>query len=246
MLRGLLRSLWMYYGSLFKGGSLISFYHAMIANPGLVFDIGAHVGNRSLAFARMGAQVVALEPQPLYFRFLHWLFKRNPHVTVLNVAAGAQSGELEMLVSENAPTVSSLASDWVADVQQRDEGFSWVRWSQRIWVQVTTLDALIAQFGLPDFCKIDVEGFELAVLQGLSQPLPLLSFEFIVSALDHTWPCIERLETLSNYEYNLAYIEERELILPQWVNAKEIVTVLKTLPTHVTSGDVYARLISYA
>jgi hypothetical protein len=45
-------------------------------------------------------------------------------------------------------------------------------------VNVATLDSLIDEFGVPDYAKIDVEGFDLEVLRGLSRPIPLLSFEY--------------------------------------------------------------------
>ena len=51
-------------------------------------------------------------------------------------------------------------------------------WADHAVVPVTTLDALIDRYGLPAFCKIDVEGFEEAVVRGLSRPIPSVSFEF--------------------------------------------------------------------
>ena len=50
-------------------------------------------------------------------------------------------------------------------------------------VAVTTLDALIARFGVPAFIKIDVEGAEPDVLAGLSHAVPVLSFEYLPRAL---------------------------------------------------------------
>ena len=46
-----------------------------------------------------------------------------------------------------------------------------VRWDSSI-VPATTLDELIAAYGIPAFVKIDVEGMEHEVLAGLSQPVP--------------------------------------------------------------------------
>ena len=47
-------------------------------------------------------------------------------------------------------------------------------------VPVTTLDALIERHGVPSFVKVDAEGFEEEVLQGLSRSIKALSFEFTV------------------------------------------------------------------
>jgi FkbM family methyltransferase len=43
---------------------------------------------------------------------------------------------------------------------------------------MTTMDTLISLYGKPDYCKIDVEGFEINVLKGLNIPLNLVSFEY--------------------------------------------------------------------
>ena len=69
-------------------------------------------------------------------------------------------------------------------------------------VPVTTLDSLIALYGEPDFCKIDVEGFEKEVFKGLSRPLARLSFEFHAEFLGETFACLELLRELGLYRFN--------------------------------------------
>jgi len=51
-------------------------------------------------------------------------------------------------------------------------------------VPVQTIDDAIAEFGRPAFCKIDVEGFELEVLRGMSAAIPAVSFEYHLSPKD--------------------------------------------------------------
>ena len=58
-------------------------------------------------------------------------------------------------------------------------------------VEVTTLDRLIAIYGAPTFCKIDVEGSELQVLEGLTEALPALSFEFLPVSIKRAYGCID-------------------------------------------------------
>ena len=146
----------------------------------------------------MGARIVALEPQPHCMRLLRRWYGHHPHIALVEEAVGSAPGTQTLFVSERTPTVSTLSLDWMGAVP----GFAKVRWDYGVPVRVTTLDALIARYGLPAFCKIDVEGAELDVLRGLSYPLKALSFEYIPATVDVALACIERLGELGRYEYN--------------------------------------------
>lgn len=241
-LRGLSRSIWMYYGVPGQARRLHSFYRQFVRPGDLCFDVGAHVGNRMRVWLRMGARVVALEPQPAFYEFLQWAYGRNRRLELLNAAAGAARGETTMLVSHNAPTVSSLSADWVQNVKTEDATFSWVEWDAAVTVRVVTLDELIERYGLPAFIKIDVEGFELDVLKGLSQPVQALSFEYLRTMLNMAEDCLRLVEGLGDYEFNATVIESTWFVQDKWVDGKEILRVLHEMPENATSGDVYARL----
>ena len=95
---------------------------------------------------------------------------------------------------------------------------------------------------MPDLCKIDVEGSELAVLQGLSRPLPLLSIEYIPALSADAVACVERLESLAGYEYNWSRGESQRLRENCWLPARAMTDRLSNLPVRDRSGDLYARL----
>ena len=73
----------MYYGRPGGAAALDRFYRPFVPTGGLCFDIGAHVGNRTRCWSRLGARVVAVEPQGDFARFLRWLFRADPRVTIL-------------------------------------------------------------------------------------------------------------------------------------------------------------------
>jgi len=57
--------------------------YAQFIRPGdLVFDVGAHVGDRVASFRRLGARVIAVEPQPALYRTLRLLFGRDANITL--------------------------------------------------------------------------------------------------------------------------------------------------------------------
>jgi hypothetical protein len=137
--------------------------------------------------------------------------------------------------------VSTISRPWLTEVQ-KSRRFGGVRWEERIPVTVTTLDALIARYGKPAFCKIDVEGSEWDVLRGLSQPLPALSFEYLPATIETALDCIARLSQLGEYEYNWRVSEWPWLRSPVWLSPQEMVAQLQRMSREANSGDVYARL----
>lgn len=232
-----------YYGVPFHHRVLTQIYEPFVRPGDLCFDIGAHLGDRIRAFSRLGARVVALEPQPACMRWLRRWYGRHPKVTLLEQAVGAQAGTATLWISRLTPSVSTLSSTWLEAVRHSPR-FAGIDWNEQVEVNVTTLDALIAEFGKPVFCKIDVEGAELDVLQGLSQALPALSFEYVPVTIETAIGCIERLGQLGNYEYNWRISEFPRPQSSVWLNPAEMTEQLRGMWPNDNSGDVYARLIS--
>ena len=240
---GLVRSLFIYWRPGRQRG-MRRLYGAFVAPGDLVFDVGAHLGDRSAAFSALGARVVALEPQPDVRRWLSRLVGGRRGVTILADAVGRAPGTARLAVSHRTPTVSSLAERWRTALPEANASFQKVHWEEMIEVPVTTLDALIGTYGMPRFCKIDVEGFEAEVLEGLSGPVAGLSFEFVAGALDVPVACVRRLEALGRYEFNAIPGEERRFLGERWMGAAEMVRWLEGGAGGVPSGDVYARLFT--
>lgn len=238
-LMGLARSMWIYRRPGRLGG-LKSLYRPFVEPGALVFDIGAHLGDRTRAFRKLGARVVALEPQPSLMHWLERFHGRDPGVVLVASAAGERPGTAQLALSDRHPSVATISETWRRDVSTGSEGFERVRWERRIDVEVTTLDALIKAHGRPDFCKIDVEGHEAAVLGGLSEPLPAVSVEFVDGALERTIDCIDRLEALAPARYNAVAGEQREFLWPEWRSAWAARDWLRSGAGGCASGDLYA------
>ncbi len=238
---GILRSVAMYYWKPFNKKRLTNFYNAFVKKGDLCFDIGAHLGNRTNAWAALGAKVVAVDPQPQCMRYLEQKFSSNPNVVLLQKAVANEPGKASFHISELTPTVSTMAAkEWQNKID--DHTSFKVTWDETISVEVITLDQLIATYGLPDFCKIDVEDFEVQVLQGLSTAIPSLSLEYFTPTLFRVFECMDLLDDLGDYEYNWSYGESQILNAEKWLSTKEMRIVFDGYTSEDRSGDIYARI----
>ena len=238
---GLLRSLVVYWRP-GRQRALKRLYRPLVGTGDLVFDVGAHLGDRTAAFAALGARVVALEPQPAVRRWLERIVGLSERVTVSGEAVGRTVGTARLAVSKRTPTLSTLADDWRAKMPEANPTFRNVRWEETVEVPVTTLDALIERYGVPRFCKIDVEGYEAEVLAGLSEPVPGLSVEFVSGGLEVAVACVRRLEALGSYEFNAIRGERRTFMFDGWQTGESMARWLRDGAGGASSGDVYARL----
>lgn len=239
--RGVVRSLRTYYGRRAPRAAMDALYGRFVTSGDLVFDIGSHVGDRVAAFRRLGARVIAVEPQPALVRTLKLLYGRDRNVTIAPFAVGRAPGTVQLKLNVDNPTVSTASGDFVKAADGA-RGWEGQVWSKTIAVEATTLDALVACHGNPAFIKIDVEGFEAEALAGLSQPVPALSFEFTTIQREVALQCIERCAALGLTRFNAALGESQTLVHPQWIDVPQIADWLRALPHEANSGDVYARV----
>ena len=224
-----------------RAGRLDAF-HSRFLGPGeLAFDIGAHVGDRTASFRRIGARAVAVEPQPRLARLLRLLFGRDPGVARVAALVGAEPGEAVLRLNTANPTVATASADFIAAAEGAP-GWEGQAWDAELALPVTTLDALAAAHGRPDFVKIDVEGYEAEALAGLSFAPRALSFEFTTIQRAVAQQCLERLAALGYRAFNACLGEGMVLAHAAPLGAEAMAAWIAALPAAANSGDVYAAL----
>ena len=240
-LLGMARSLAIYHGIPQRQRRLRRLYRQFVTPGSLVFDVGAHAGNRTRAFVSLDCRVVAVEPQPDFARLLRAMFGRSRRVEIVEAAVCERDGRLSLAISERTPTVTTVDAPW-RQVRSREIGFAGVRWNRTIEIDAITLDTLIGRFGMPAFIKMDVEGSEPRVFAGLTRAVPVLSFEYLPTALDDVARCLAHLDRLGAYTFNYSIGESYRLASDDWLTAPQLLASLEEARATGRAGDVYGRL----
>ena len=131
----------------------------------LVYDVGAHLGEDTDFYLRLGYRVVAVEAHPghvahLKQRFTHEI--AGGRLVVIDKAIASGSGRIPFYVSDANPAWSTTDSEWAARNAQVGAG------SAEIEVDATPLAAIIERHGIPCYAKIDIEGADQACLEDLA------------------------------------------------------------------------------
>ena len=207
----------------------LQFYQQLFKNSfDLAFDVGANHGHYARYFKRFAKRVVCVEPDAKSLRILRVQFGAVSGVFVEPVAVGSEIGEADFFVEAAGSAYNTLSSkqrshlNEIANVAKHD----------MIKVSITTLDNLIIKYGTPTYIKIDVEGFEQKAIQGLSKPIPIISFEAnLPEFYNETLSIIDALDRGDVTRYNLRlgnrFIFEQHVLrtnLFEKLNDKERIT----------------------
>ena len=220
-----------------------AFYAGLIGKADLVFDVGANVGQRSELFSQLAAKVIAFEPQAECVRHLKSRFRFKQNVVIEHLALSETAGEA-VIYESSAHTVSSMSPQYIETVGK--EVFADQTWSREVAIPTATLDQMIVRYGRPRFIKIDVEGFELNVLKGLSQTIPFISFEFTPIVINEAKNCVDRLHEISgDFLFDYCFGEDLNFVLPEHVDYRTFSRdVLPKLGRAGSFGDFYAIMKS--
>ena len=218
----------------------LNFYANFVRRGNLAFDIGANVGSYSEVFCELGAKVVAVEPNPECCQNLRRLAHVCP-VYVENCAAGDLPGKATLHICDYSG-LSTLTNDWYEASLQSPHNRD-AKWTGTLEVEIVTLDQLAGRYGVPDFVKIDAEGYDDQVLRGMSFRPPTLQFEFNRWLPAVAMRCFDAPALASGYEFNYVRGLEMQLACERWLRGDELRAQLDALTRNEWNGDVLARRI---
>lgn len=215
------------------------FYASFIKKGDLCFDVGANMGNRIEPLLQLEAKVLAVEPQQACYDYL----KHKYGDKIILVTKGLSDAEgVKKFYISNESTISSFSEEWINAV--KSNRFKEYNWNKVVEMEMTTLDNLILEHGIPVFIKIDVEGYELEVLRGLHSPVNLISFEYTTpEQTTKAIECITQIESVnSNIQCNYSIGDSMKLELKAWLSVSQMKEhILSKYFTRSVFGDIYVR-----
>lgn len=218
----------------------VNFYSSFINKGDLCFDIGAHKGHRTEIFLKLGARVLAVEPQLDCFKYLQIKFGKK--IQIENCGLGSKIGIQEMFINSSS-SLSTFSKEWADEA--KIGRFSNTKWISKRFINIRTLDFMIEKYGLPKFCKIDVETYEYEVMKGLTNKIEYISFEFMLPEnYEVVKNCMTYILKLNpDAEFNYSLEDNLQLELEYWLGLNQI---NEFFDEHIFKkpswGDVYVRM----
>lgn len=217
----------------------LNFYGSLLGGfkrGDVVFDIGANQGAKTETFLRLGARVVAVDPDEvnkeiLENKFLKYRLSPKPVVIVNHAVSDRNTTEI-MWIDEPGSAKNTFSRKWAETLRTDATRFGHaLGFAHCKEVTTTTLEQLFVDYGVPFFVKIDVEGYELSVLRGMRRPVPYLSFEINLPEFrPEGLQCVELLgRVASDGRFNYATDCTQGLILREWLDPEEFSRVLSQL-----------------
>ncbi|HSH39076.1 MAG TPA: FkbM family methyltransferase [Chthoniobacterales bacterium] len=169
------RSEWLVHEAEASGLDLLPAGHWR--NLRTVVDVGANVGQWSTMLLDLVTpeKLIIVEPQPAAFRKLQQRFGNRSAIELHAVAIGDVDGTTKFQVTRDTTGASVLPP---RDEMRELIGSNWTVESQ-IEVPIKRLDTLLSHVGEISLLKIDVQGFEQAVIAGATQSLARTNFLLI-------------------------------------------------------------------
>lgn len=202
----------------------------------LIFDIGANIGHKTDVFLRLGAHVVAIDPDRsnqniLRQNFLSLRVSKKP-VIIVGKAVSDRNGVATMWVDGPGSGKNTLNRKWVDTLRSDAKRFgSTLQFGGMEEVETTTLEDLIRSHGAPFYIKIDVEGHEANVLRGLHSAVPYVSFEVNLPEFKpEAFQCVELLDGIgAGGQFSYVADCRSGLGCAEWLPKEEFVYVLNSI-----------------
>jgi len=206
----------------------------------LIFDVGANVGNKSNIFSKLANKVLAFEPSSTISSILKHRYKHS-NVEVFNCALGSANTTSDFFEVEGNEYYSSLSKKHI-ETTVTERNVTNIDLIKNKEVIVEKIENFIKKYGIPIYIKIDVEGYEYEVIQGLETAVPLISFEAnLPEFCQESVNCISYLSSISSDKYMFNFTTDNFFLREHFVKRNDAIKFLES--TQLRYLEIYAQLI---
>lgn len=135
----------------------------------IIYDVGAHKGEDTEFYLKKGFTVVAIEASPELCNDLRYKFQeyvKTEQLRIVNVAIARCSGTIDFYIDAAHSPWGTVNSNWVERNKHllNDKSLDRIR---KITVDSASLADIVKEYGVPYYCKIDIEGNDFLALESL-------------------------------------------------------------------------------
>ncbi len=185
-------------------------------NKIIIFDVGANIGEWTISLLKIAVEqkiinnmnIYSFEPSKYTFSILKSNLEKNYYgggIHTINSGIGSAQGLTKFYINKDGVGTNSL-------YKRRLEGLG-IFYDKSETIQVTTIDIFCREAGIEhiDFLKIDVEGHELAVMQGAKEMLKKQSIDCIQFEYGGTWIdsrilLVDTFDLIASFGYDIGKI----------------------------------------
>lgn len=192
-----------------------------------IYDIGGNVGKFTEVALSLypNAHVVIVEANDGLISHLSSKFS-GKNVTIINKAmSNIENVEIDFYLS-NADTISTASTEWITN--SRFTGT--YNWNRVLKKKTITLDKLLEAYPEPDIIKIDVEGYELEVIKGLTTKQKKLCFEWAEEQSKNIIATCDYLENLGYLEFGFIEADEYLQEPSEWLDKTSCIRKMNMVP----------------
>lgn len=197
----------------------------------LCFDIGANIGNWSIANLNRYEKIVAVEASPIVFNRLNNNTNKYSKIITINKAVSCINGNIDFYQASN-DVFSTTNKEWLCNENNRFYGHPY----KILSVPTISLDELINIYGKPKLIKIDTEGGEYNTIKSLTSKVDYLCFEWASETETLNFNCLDYLESIG-FKYFYLQMEDNYTFIPNTDDYTDIDTIKEQLSKTIKKKD---------
>lgn len=178
----------------------------------LIYDFGFHIGEDTEFYLKRGFRVVAVEANPDLCERGRAKFEsavRSGQLTIVNKAISDKPGKTTFFRNERRSEWGTIDPAWAA--RNARLGYH----SDEITVEAITMADLLAEYGVPHFAKVDIEGFDMVAVQGLAEASERPTYISVEAEKDSFKALRHEFDVLASLGYDQFKVVSQSRVLRQ-------------------------------